>query len=165
MGLRGPPPKPTALKILEGNPGGKRLNLNEPQPRRLVEVEPPADLPDEGKRVFSSLSKELIRCGLMTAVDVEAFARYVRLLLEYRKADSEIQGKFVFPVRDKNGQFSYFLPNPWVAVRDRALDRLLRLEREFGMTPASRVRMVALLATDKPERVIDPYGDDDDETE
>jgi P27 family predicted phage terminase small subunit len=163
MGLRGPPPKPTAVRILEGNPGRLPINRNEPKPSKLTNIEPPADLPEEGKRVFSALSRELINCGLMTAVDVEAFNRYIRLLLEYRKADSEIGGKFVFPVKDAKGQFSYFVPNPWVAVRDRALDRLLRLEREFGMTPASRVRMVALLTTDKPEKVLDPYGDDDDE--
>lgn len=161
MGLRGPPPKPTAIKILEGNPGRRPLPIDEPQPRRLTQITPPDDLPEDGKRVFSALSQELINCGIMTAVDVEAFHRYVKLLLEYRKADSEIGGKFVFPVRDKKGQFSYFLPNPWVSVRDRALDRLLRLEREFGMTPASRVRMVALLTSDKPERVIDPYEDNE----
>lgn len=163
MGLRGPPPKPTAIRVLEGNPSRRPLPTNEPKPTRLTRIDPPDDLPEEGKKVFSALSQELINCGVMTAVDVEAFLRYVKLLLEYRKADSEIGGKFVFPVKDSKGQFSYFIPNPWVAVRDRALDRLLRLEREFGMTPASRVRMVALLTSDKPERVIDPY-DDDDET-
>lgn len=161
MGLRGPPPKPTALRLLEGNPGKVKLNPNEPQPRRLTTVDPPADLGEEGKLVFNALSRELINCGLLSAVDLEPFARYVRLLVEYREADKQINGKFVIPMRDKNGQFAYFIPNPWVAVRDRAMDRLLRLEREFGMTPASRVRMVALLNTSNPTAMSDPYGDDD----
>ena len=31
MAQRGRKPKPTALKVLEGNPGGRPLNLNEPK--------------------------------------------------------------------------------------------------------------------------------------
>jgi P27 family predicted phage terminase small subunit len=161
MGLRGPPPKPTALRLLEGNPGRVRINPNEPKPRPATTVEPPSDLPEEGRLVFSALSQELINCGLMSAVDLEPFGRYVRLLLEYRNADKEIKGKFFIPMRDKLGQFAYFVPNPWVGVRDRAMDRLLRLEREFGMTPASRVRMVALLNTSTPSQILDPYDDAD----
>lgn len=159
MGLRGPPPKPTALRVLEGNPGKLPLNRHEPQPRKLVEIEPPADFPEEGRAVFVALSRELIRCGLMTAVDVEPFSRYVKLLLEYRHAESQIDGQFVFPVQNRNGEFSHFIPNAWVGVRDRALDRLLKLEREFGMTLASRVRMIALINCEKHENTVDPYGE------
>jgi phage terminase small subunit len=31
MGLRGPAPKPTAIKRLEGNPGKRKLNEMEPK--------------------------------------------------------------------------------------------------------------------------------------
>ncbi|HZK10243.1 MAG TPA: phage terminase small subunit P27 family, partial [Clostridia bacterium] len=34
MATRGRKPKPTALKVLEGNPGKRPLNKNEPQPER-----------------------------------------------------------------------------------------------------------------------------------
>lgn len=161
MGMRGPPPKPTAIRLLEGNPGKVKINRDEPQPRRLTHVEPPADFEEDGRQVFEALSRELMSCGVLTVVDLEPFARYVRLLMEYRNADREIKGKFFIPVRDKNNQLSYFIPNPWVSVRDRAMDRLLRLEREFGMTPAARVRMVALLTTSNPAAILDPYGDED----
>lgn len=163
MGLRGPPPKPTALRLLEGNPARRPLNGQEPQPRKLATVEPPADLPDEGKAVFTALSRELIACGLMTAVDVEPFYRYVKLLLEYRHADREVGGKYVIPIKDKDGRLSYFLPNPWLSVRDKAMDRLLRLEKEFGMTPSSRVRMVAIMMNPTMAENTDPYDDDDEE--
>lgn len=163
MGTRGPPPKPTALRLLEGNPGKVALNRNEPQPRKLTTVEPPADLPEEGKAVFKALSRELIACGLMTAVDVEPFYRYVKLLLEYRHADREIAGKFFIPMKDSNGRLAYFLPNPWLSVRDKASDRLLRLEKEFGMTPSARVRMVAVMMNPATAENPDPYDDDDDD--
>ena len=92
MGLRGPPPKPTALKLLEGNPGRRRLSTSEPQPRRLTQIEPPENLEEEGKLVFRALSQELINCGLLTAIDAEPLLRYVKLLLEYKHADAEIKG-------------------------------------------------------------------------
>ena len=161
MGMRGPPPKPTALRLLEGNPGKLAINRNEPQPRKLATVEPPADLPEEGKAVFKALSRELINCGLMTAVDVEPFYRYVKLLLEYRHADREIAGKYVIPIKDKEGRLAYFLPNPWLSVRDKAMDRLLRLEKEFGMTPSSRVRMVAIMMNPNSYESEDPYDEED----
>jgi P27 family predicted phage terminase small subunit len=161
MGLRGPPPKPTALRILEGNPARRPLNSNEPQPRKLSQVDPPSDLPEEGKAVFRSLSKELIACGLMTSVDVEPFYRYVKLLLEYRHADREVGGKYVIPFKDEGGRLKYFLPNPWLSIRDKAMDRLLRLEKEFGMTPSSRVRMVAIMTNPEAPESFDPYDDDE----
>ena len=160
MGLRGPPPKPTALKVLEGNPGRRALNPFEPKPRKMTALEPPEELPEEGKKVFRALSSELIACGILTVADAEPFLRYIKLLLEYRHADLQIKGKFVIPMQNKNGQLSYFLPNPLVGVRDRAMDRLLKLEREFGMTPSSRVRMVAILNSEAPEKVFDPYDDE-----
>lgn len=36
MAITGPKPKPTAIKILEGNPGKRPLNLNEPKPQRIA---------------------------------------------------------------------------------------------------------------------------------
>ena len=51
MGARGPAPEPTALKILAGNPGKRKLPENEPQPQGtpicpawLSPPTPPVDL-------------------------------------------------------------------------------------------------------------------------
>ena len=48
MAQRGRKPKPTAVKVLEGNPGKRSLNTNEPKP---VKKAPrcPAWLEDEAK--------------------------------------------------------------------------------------------------------------------
>jgi hypothetical protein len=32
MGKRGPSPKPTSLKVLQGNPGKRKINKSEPKP-------------------------------------------------------------------------------------------------------------------------------------
>jgi hypothetical protein len=49
MTFTGPPPKPTALKLLEGNPGRQKLPKNEPQPTELPTLDPPPKVSDDAK--------------------------------------------------------------------------------------------------------------------
>ena len=45
MGKRGPAPKPTALKVLQGNPGKRKLNDSEPTFEKTDEIlKPPSYL-------------------------------------------------------------------------------------------------------------------------
>lgn len=159
MGRRGPAPKPTALRLLEGNPSGRPVNQNEPKPQQVTSFEPPQDLPEEGKAVWKALSQELARIGLLTVVDLEAFYRYVKYLLEYREADKKIAGMLVMPIRNPNGSIKYLMQNPYLSIRNQAADRLARLEQQFGMTPSARARMIGLVSgTYNPKDDEDPYG-------
>ena len=50
MAQRGRKPKPTALKMLEGNPGGRPLNTKEPKPEKKRSRAPkPAAAPKHSK--------------------------------------------------------------------------------------------------------------------
>ena len=49
MAQRGRKPKPTALKMLEGNPGGRPLNTKEPKPEKKA-PRCPSWLEDEAKK-------------------------------------------------------------------------------------------------------------------
>ena len=49
MAQRGRKPKPTALKMLEGNPGGRPLNTKEPRPEKKA-PRCPSWLEDEAKK-------------------------------------------------------------------------------------------------------------------
>ena len=64
MGLSGPPPKPTALKRAEGNPGKRRLNDFEPQPLEIAPRCPPHldELArQEWKRIVPILPGQLVK--------------------------------------------------------------------------------------------------------
>ena len=54
MAITGPKPKPTAIKILEGNPGKRPLNLNEPKPLQIA-PECPDWLLDEAKKELKNV--------------------------------------------------------------------------------------------------------------
>ena len=73
MAGRGRPPKPTAIKELEGNPGKRPLNKNEPKPKAKAPKCPPW-LESDAKKEWRRLSKELEAMGLLTQVDMAAFA-------------------------------------------------------------------------------------------
>ena len=51
MGRRGPPPKPGIIKLIEGNPGKRKINRREPQPANDA-PRCPAWLTPEAKTVW-----------------------------------------------------------------------------------------------------------------
>lgn len=71
--MPGPPRKPTALKILQGNPGHQKLPRNEPKPTADFPTRP-GWLEPEAKREWMRVCGELHRLGLLTVVDRAALA-------------------------------------------------------------------------------------------
>ena len=71
--MAGRKPKPTSLKVLEGNPGKRQLNPNEPKPDASI-PKCPAWLSKEAKREWKRLVPFLEQAGLLTQVDRAAFA-------------------------------------------------------------------------------------------
>src|SRR5699024_2377345 len=69
----GPPPKPTALKLLEGNPGHQKLNAHEPKPPAKL-PRCPAHLSPNAKKLWSRLGPKFAGLGVMADVDEAAFA-------------------------------------------------------------------------------------------
>lgn len=163
MGFRGPAPKPSVVRELEGNPSGRPLNAYEPRPNLISSIEPPEHLSQEGKNVWKALSQELIRIGLLSTIDIEAFSRYINYLLEYRDCQKAIDGKYIITYKNPDGSPKYFQQNPYISLRNAAASNMLKLEREFGMTPAARVRMIALVNGNEGGNGggsnSDPYGD------
>jgi phage terminase small subunit len=72
-------PAPTALKVLRGNPGQRRLNQHEPVPAAPATADPPAGLPDAALLIWQALAPELVRLGVLTVVDRDEFALGCRL--------------------------------------------------------------------------------------
>lgn len=82
MPFMGRNPIPTKLKQLAGNPGKRKLNDREPQPRALEKdknPEPWLALSTRAKRIFHTL---LNNCpnGLISVVDEPLLGRYAELL-------------------------------------------------------------------------------------
>ena len=135
MGERGPAPKPTALKKLEGNPGKRALPKNEPEfPSGAV---CPDWLPEDAKAEWFRVSPILERIKLLTQADTAALAAYCLAWARLMDAQAQI---------DRDGSVveaasGYKMPHPAVAIANKATTEIHRFSKEFGMTPSSRGRM------------------------
>ena len=142
MGRRGPPPKPSALKLLQGNPGKRPVNVREPKPRTDT-PRCPSWLDDEAKKCWRELVPELKGMGVLTYIDGNALTAYCDTWSRWKRAVLFLQAKGdVYTIKDEQGKIRYVQQWPQVAIARNLLAVLNRYQQEFGLTPASRTRLV-----------------------
>jgi P27 family predicted phage terminase small subunit len=149
MGRRGPPKKPTALKILNGNAGKRKLNAEEPKPE--VEIpECPDFLHPIAKEEWARITPALFRLGLISGLDVAALAAYCQLYARWRQAEEFIADEgSVFSVEcvsEKGGV--YYMTRPEVAISHRYYQLMAKYLGQFGLSPASRSSIVVTAKQD-----------------
>src|SRR5262249_31386551 len=115
--MRGRKPKPTALKLLTGNPGKRPLNPNEPQPAPEL-PDCPDHLDEVGKAEWARVAAELGQLGILTRVDRAALAAYCSSYSRWVKLESMVQ-KFGEVLVDPETKRLY--PNPYLGALNRAL--------------------------------------------
>ena len=135
----GRPPKPTYLKVLEGNPGKRPLNENEPKPKPSA-PKCPAWLSPVAKKEWKRIAPELERLGLLSVIDgaalegyCESYAKWVELTQFLKKFEK--QG---YMFKTPSG---YMQQLPQVSMAQRYLALVKAFCSEFGLTPSSRSRM------------------------
>ena len=89
MATRGRKPTPTALKLLEGNPGKRKINDREPMPDKKAPT-CPKWLEPEAKKEWRRLSKKMELMGILTEVDMAAFAGYCQAYARWKEAEEFI---------------------------------------------------------------------------
>ena len=146
MGAVGRPPKPTALKLLQGNPGKRPLNKREPRPEAGAPTRPEWLLP-EAKREWNRIVPELVRMGLLAKIDRASLAAYCQCWARYVEAQKDIETHGA-TFETATG---YLAPRPSVGIANQMLQRISALSAKFGFTPSDRGRIVAPLqeATDE----------------
>jgi phage terminase small subunit len=152
MGQRGPAPKPTALRRLEGNLARRPLPENEPKYQPGI-PDRPRHLSRRGRRVWDELVDEMALTGMLCKVDGRALwqlaedecllqAAYTgiwTLVAQIEKTERETGKKAAGgPVFALLNQSSGRLA--MAAIRNLA-NRVIIERREFGLTPSSRCRV------------------------
>ena len=138
MATRGRKPTPTAIKELEGNPGKRPLNKSEPKPTKKAPA-CPKWLEPEAKKEWRRLAKQMEQLGILTEVDMAAFAGYCQAYARWKEAEEFItqHGSIL---RTKSG---YVQPVPQVSIAQTYLKIMNRFAEQFGLTPAARSRIIA----------------------
>lgn len=141
MGARGPMPKPTNIKRLEGNPGCRKLNDREPQP-----TGPPVR-PDF---VNGEAATEWDRCisampdGVYTNADGPVLAVYCVAWVLFRNALGQVAREGMTSVGSQGQKVTH----PSLATVAKQAEIILRAADRLGMSPSARSR---LAMPDKPE--------------
>lgn len=141
MSIAGRKPKPIALKLIEGNPGKRPLNTNEPKPPPEKPACPRWLLP-EAKKEWARVTPILHKLGLATKIDRTALAGYCQAYARWREAEEFVtKHGSVLPVKDENGNLKYLQQVPQVGIAHKNLLIVKALCAEFGLTPSARSRI------------------------
>ncbi|MGR3892993.1 phage terminase small subunit P27 family [Pseudomonas sp. 1176_21] len=140
--------KPVALKVLQGNPGKRRLDKNAPAPAPLAEVpDPPEWLGDWGVEIWHVVAPWLTHAGIMARTDTHNLAAFCAAYHRWRTAEAEVATAGV-TVTDKKGVMK---KNPACTVINESLRQMASFGGALGLDPASRARLTGGGGTEKPE--------------
>ncbi len=151
MATTGRKRKPTALKLITGNPGNRALNEAEPEPVKVYEPDPPQGFSAVENAKWEQLCKQLVDCKVLTELDLDALELYVRnwCTMQDALADLAARGKLL------RGPAGGPMWNPSWAEYKHCIRIIRSLQAEFGMTPASRSGIVASGGDDGKDRWSD----------
>jgi P27 family predicted phage terminase small subunit len=135
--MRGRKPKPTTLKLLDGNPGKRRLNAREPSAPEGIS-EPPAWLDDEARAEWFRIVTILADMGVSSTADHAALEAYCTIYSRWVQAEAQVR-KFGTIVKSPEKGFP--MTSPYLTVANQALEAMRKFLVEFGLTPSSRSRI------------------------
>jgi P27 family predicted phage terminase small subunit len=134
--MRGRKPKPTHLKLLEGNPGRRPLNTGEPRPQATIPT-CPAHLSPSAKAEWKRLAQMLHRLGVITELDRAALAAYCQAYGRWVEAERKLKETPAL-LRMPSG---YVQQNPWLTISNKQLELMHRYMTELGLSPVARTRV------------------------
>jgi P27 family predicted phage terminase small subunit len=158
---RGRKPKPTAKKKLDGNPGHRPLNTAEPEiPTAPVTFDaPPLELLGDvvAQAEWARLAPILRRAGTLTEADRGSLLALCQQWSRYLEANRNVATAGMV-VRAPSG---YPMPNPYIAIANKALGNCARLWVELGLTPSARSRVSKAPLFEPPADAFAEFDDDE----
>lgn len=145
---KGRKPKPSKLKEVQGNPGKRKVNKNEPKP--IVGIpEPPDTLDKVGKEEYWRVACELEKLGLLSHLYMANLLGYCFAYSQFVKATNEINEPDFehIQITDKGNS----VQNPWVGIANKSALLMNKFASEFGMSPSAITRLS-----------VDPKNEDED---
>lgn len=155
-GTRGPLPKPVALKVLEGNPGKRPLDLAAGVNPRIEIPSPPKHLGIEARKEWKRITPLLEDLGLISGLDRAALALYCQAAGRLAELETAFNGQ-VARLVDEGADYSdavykasysvtpsgYAQQSVIVQLIKSHRDQLNRYLMHFGLSPAARGRVQA----------------------
>jgi len=150
VGRRGPPKKPTVIRLAQGNPGRLRINTREPKPAKGTPEMPDWLAADaEAARCWKDIIQLLEPTGVLTPVDGHVLGIYCNLYSFYKENIEWLKQHGVDPAKQtritlpkKRQTESCFSTNQErqsrLGLDLKYVKQLRQLAAEFGLTPVGR---------------------------
>ena len=155
--MRGRKPKPTRLKLIQGNPGKRPINGREPKPPGSL-PSCPAHLSPTAKTEWKRLARSLNRIGMLTEIDRAAMAAYCQAYGRWVEAERKLAET---PALLKTPA-GYVQASPWLGIANKQLELMAKFMAELGLTPSSRSRLAIQVPTGPKPWEHRALLDDDD---
>ena len=137
MGKRGPARTPTVIldqrgsRLVKKRQGEPQFDERAVRPKYLSKLE---------VEVWNRVAPKLAKQKVLTGADVATLGRYCQLFISYLKAQAFITANGI-SYEGPSGRKEW----PEARARIQLAQELLRIEREFGLTPASRSNVAGQL--------------------
>ena len=133
MGARGPKPKPTQLRVLEGNPGPAPIADGEPRPAGAPEC--PAYLSNDARTKWRDIMAS-VPPGMITIADAPLLEAFCEAWATFKQASERLnanRGDLFGDALAPGGR-----PSPYLAIRSEAARTMASLATRLGLSPADR---------------------------
>lgn len=159
MAKRGRPPKPLALRRLNGNAGKRKLPEQDtaplapgaPDPAQLAAgvaslrvPAPPKHLSRDAANEWRRLASQLVHRGLLRSLDLTVFEIRCETYSRWLKAKKELQRSLVYTVNGMRRK------KPEIQIVSDCEQRMRLFDSEYGLTPAARARVAHVTGADQP---------------
>ncbi len=138
--MPGPPPKPSALKLVGGNAGKRAINKNEPKPKS-DRPKVPSYLSPKAKTAFKNVCDLLSDMGVLTIADGMALEMMCNAYAEWRDLRKIIDTSSYTYITIGTSGGEVIKARPEVAMASDAWKRVKSMAAEFGLTAASRTKV------------------------
>jgi len=148
MGKRGPAKTPTKILEMRGAWRGKVRSEDEPEAEGKLSC--PQWLKGDARKIWKKVSVQLTALGLVGTIDSHMLARYCALFQRWLDCEAYIQKNgmtYICQGKDADYEKEY----PQVARSISLHDQLMKVERNFGMSPSARVNLVPQHTSKKEE--------------
>ena len=143
--MQGRKPKPTHLKVIQGNPGKRPLNKKEPMPITDELPSAPEFICAEAKTEWKRVAGILHAIGMLTTLDRAALAVYCQAVGRWERAELALEkmaatdpSTQALLIKTKSGNL---IQNPLVGTANKAMFAVLKSAAELGLTPSVRSRI------------------------
>ena len=146
MAKMGRKPRPTELRVIEGNPGNRPIPPTVKPPIPSRPQSPPAHLTTEAKSEWKRLAPVIHKIGLLTAMDRAVFAAYCQAYGDWvvgQKMLNELRAKGGAGAMLSKTSNGNIIQNPLVGVVNQARRDMVRFGEQLGLSPSARTQVAA----------------------